>query len=249
MTRSNAIASLRDRLAALPHARPDAGAKAVVPTPLGICLRIGALHEWIGCSGTRRCDWSPPRCLLADLAVRAVTACSISHVVWIGRRCWPWPVHLACTNTVVDRSCFIDPPDAASAIWAMDVALRSPSPVMVIADGHGLAMPHSRRLQLVASEHGSICVLSRPPSDESELSTACTRWRVEPSIADSLCPRWVVTLVRNKDNGALSNQRPSWVVEWNDATGAVHLSAAVAGRAGGSAGSEAGRRRFGSGAA
>lgn len=232
MSRSNALASLHDRLAPRPVV---ADARSTIQTPWDVGLRLGAVHEWIGCRGLRPCDWSPPRCLLTEVGMRAVHAFPVARVLWIGRRCWPWPLLLGRSPALLSSSFFIDPPDAAAAVWAMDVALRSPTPVMVIADGHRLSLPHTRRLQLVASEHGSICMLSRPPSDESELSAACTRWRVEPSIGDSSCPRWAVTLLRNKDDGALTSQRPSWVVEWNDATGAVHLPAPVAGRAGGSA--------------
>lgn len=243
MSLSPAAASLRDRLAAVPGTARSTGA---VHLPVGVGLRLGAVHEWFGCTGTQRWAWTPPLCLLSDLAKRAVVAAQVGRVAWIGRRCWAWPVMLGPSAKLIGQSCFIDPPDAASAVWAMDVALRSPSPVMVIADGHGLSMPHTRRLQLVASESGSICILARPNADESELSASCTRWRVEPVVSGSSCPRWAVTLLRNKEQGALMNQRPSWVVEWNDAACAVHLSAAVANRAGGSKAAEI---RHGSGAA
>ncbi|MCC6427306.1 MAG: hypothetical protein IT435_10860 [Phycisphaerales bacterium] len=244
MSLSQAAASLRDRLASPARAeqrmlaiwgeRVRGGGGGGGGACVGVGLRAGCTHEWFGCkhtAGSRdlRC-WSPPRCVFVDLARSALADGIIRRAVWIGRHCWPYPPLLGRFPGVLARSSFINPPDAASALWSMDVALRSSIPVLVIADAHGLSMPNSRRLQLAAASSGSLCVLARPSWELSELSAAHTRWQVEPAATSGPCPRWTVTLLRNKEQPVLSSQRPSWVVEWCDASGVVHVPALVAGR-------------------
>jgi hypothetical protein len=79
---------------------------------------------------------------------------------------------------LVGRSLFIDPPHGDERIWAIDLAMRCPAFAVVVADGSGLEMAHSRRLQLAAQEGRSLALLARPTRDEQCISAAATRWRV-----------------------------------------------------------------------
>lgn len=220
MEAGTGISALR-RAMELGGARRECG---VLPTPLGP-LRLGAVHEWFGERG-----WSPPLCVLADLARRALSASAVCGVVWVGRGCWPWPVFLP--REVVGASVFVDPPDAGSRLWCVDVACRCERPAAVIADGRGLTLAQTRRLQLAAGSGGGLCLLARAGSERAELSASATRWSVSPAPGEGVGrPRWSVALLRNKDLPALTEERPSLVVEWDHAEGGLRVAADVGDRA------------------
>ncbi len=103
---------------------------------------------------------------------------------------------------LLKRSLFIDPPDDASRLWAIDLALRCPAIIVVVADGSGLRMAETRRLQLAAEASRGLALLARPPDELAELSAATTRWRVGPAPSPTGRPRWFVELLRCK--GALT---------------------------------------------
>lgn len=172
-------------------------------------LRFGATHEWLGIEGASGAHpWLPPLGALTALAWRALDsdqASDAARIVWIGRACWPYPRCLirgpsGNDRTLLARSLMVDPPDAASRLWAIDLALRSPGVAAVIADGSGLDVRASRRLQLAAEASGSLGLLARPPREAGALSAAVTRWRVswdQPSAGAALA-RWAVSLLRCK---------------------------------------------------
>jgi hypothetical protein len=150
--------------------------------------------------------WLPPLTILLHLARSAMAQASDGNqlIVWIGRRCWPSAAALRNVQTskrqniktnetrrafdfdfltfrLFDVSLFIDPPDDASRLWAIDLALRSPAVAAVIADGSNLDMAHTRRLQLAAEAspgNGAIGLFARPSWELNNLSAARTRWRV-----------------------------------------------------------------------
>ncbi|MDY7108583.1 MAG: hypothetical protein SYC29_08085 [Planctomycetota bacterium] len=106
---------------------------------------------------------------------------------------------------LLERSLFIDPPDDGTRLWATDLALRCPAVSVVIADGRGLSMPQTRRLQLAAEAGGALALLARPPEEERELSAAMTRWRVAPTPSATDRPRWIIELLHRKGaRGGLS---------------------------------------------
>lgn len=123
------------------------------------------------------------------------------------------------------RSLFIDPPDDAVRLWAIDLALRCPALAAVVADGRGLTMPASRRLQLAAEKSasgvggGPLVLLARPPSERGVPSVAGTRWLVEREAGSppwgetasetTANPRWCVEVLRWKGRGAVSVSGPS----------------------------------------
>lgn len=206
-------------------------------------LLRGAVHEWFTvphCS----IDWHPPLGIFIHLAAGALheDATRGKVVVWIGRRCWPNPHALirdARERTLLQRSLLVDPPDGAGRLWAIDLALRSPAVAAVIADGSGLDMPQSRRLQLAAEAGTALALIARPHIEQRQLSAATTRWLVQPApVASPLRnPRWTVELLRCKGMQPDVNVRRSWTLEWNG-KGVVNLSADVANRPGAPARSE-----------
>lgn len=84
-------------------------------------------------------------------------------------------------RALLESSLFIDPPDDAARLWAIDLSLRSMVGGIVIADGSRLDMPATRRLQLAAEAGRSIALIARPPHELNELSAAATRWIAQPT--------------------------------------------------------------------
>ena len=210
---------------------PDALAKPRGDSRGGL-LR-GHLHEWFGLdevrsgrapvrSPRRSSSWTPPAALLVHLASEALAGVSNAladpgQVLWIGRAVWPYPHVLVGERgeLLLRQSIFVDPPDAASRLWAVELALRCPSVNAVVADGRGLAMAETRRIQLAARSRalrprvssggggGSgtalapLTLVARPSWERRELSAAAFRWRVStaPSTGG---PRFELELMRCK---------------------------------------------------
>lgn len=209
------------------RADPVVGRPAVIPFPSassGAVLTIGAVHEWFGQSddGPR---WTPPLTLLAHLARRAVEARADSGgglMVWVGRRCWAHPRAFdgAADQRLWRRCLFVDAPDPPAALWAADLALRSPAVAAVVADAGGMDMSSSRRLQLAARDGGTLGLFARPATEQSTQSAAATRWSVAPTFSPGTQPRWTVELLRCK--GLRPQEGPRrWAVERDHAQGLV----------------------------
>jgi hypothetical protein len=187
-------------------------------------LTFGAIHEFFGLAptdGTSSRLWHPPLALLLYLASRPRTQIDphqpapASLILWIGRKVWPSGFSLQATPGLLDRSILIDATDEAERLWAIDVALRSstsPASIVVVADGSGLSLASTRRLQLAAEAGRSIALLARPPREQTALSVAATRWHVAASppriTAEHLVhrrvlppPRWSLRLLRWKTAG------------------------------------------------
>ena len=163
-------------------------------------LQWGGIHEWIAPDGAALCllIHAARRVRDAD-ALRSDREHRARSVVWIGRSSWPCP-H-ACGgvgNGLLARSVWIDPPDRASRLWAIDMALRCGGVCAVVADGGGLDLAATRRLQLAAETGGTIGLIARPEQERTSLSAAATRWLVTPAPTHGNRPRWTVELVRCK---------------------------------------------------
>ncbi len=186
--------------AALPRA-----AHGLVPTgwptvdrALGGGLVRGVLHEWYGLAppaqpgaspSTPRLTEAPPLFVLIHLARRALARPDAPReVLWVGRRVWPYSPTL--TNRLLARSVFVDPPDRAAHLAAVDVALRSPALAAVVADGAGVNLAITRRWQLAAEQGGALVLLARPPDERATISAAATRWLVR-RVVDPTAPRAV----------------------------------------------------------
>lgn len=172
-----------------------------------------------------------------------------SLILWIGRRIWPHPRILAdraaIDRTLLSQSIFIDTPDLPSHVWAIDLALRSPAVIIVIADGSGLRLPHTRRLQLAAENSiqknagrgetggvGGWLLLARPPWELSQRSAAVTRWFVQRARSPDQSPCFCIKLLRCKGTQRVTAAEADahWFVDWNRETGRIHPSSALADR-------------------
>jgi hypothetical protein len=179
-------------------------------------LARSAIHEWF-CdergNGFVRRGWLPPHSLFIHFAYLAIApeASDVGLIIWIGRRIWPhaaslwraaWPGcdDFSIAAQLLNRSVFINPPDDASRVWAIDLALRSAAVKVVLADGSRLKMAESRRLQLAAERGKALALLARPGWEVAELSAAATRWRVRRTPSSSSAPRWIVELLRCKQS-------------------------------------------------
>lgn len=209
----------------------------------GGMVDCGVAHEWFDERVSARASaWSPPLCLLADLAALAFDQrAGEGLALWIGRRCWPYAALLARWPDLLRASVLVDTPSDAERLWAIDTAARSPACTALIADGQGLNLAATRRVQLAAGVGGGVCLLARPARDAAELSAASARWRVTPERSDCERPRWTVTLLRDKARPAVMDHPPAYSVEWDDETGAVGLPARLVGAARESAAAGLGR--------
>jgi len=167
---------------------------------------------WVG-----RSVWPYPRAL-AD-GVEVVETESVFHG---GSPVGEFEIGLALRETpeaftaeggaLFHHSLFVDPPDANLRLWAIDTALRCPGVTAVVADGSGLGMAATRRLQLAAAAADALILTARPPNEIRQVSAATTRWIVTRSAtggdgegAGANGPRWSMTLLRAK--GAQSLDR------------------------------------------
>ncbi len=213
---------------------------AAIDAALGGGLPVGGLHEWFGWSEAADRRWAPPLCILVHFARQALYFRQESlWTVWIGRICHPYPrvlVHGA-DRRLLARSLFVAPRDVTTRLWAMDLALRSPSVGCVIADGSALDRAATQRLQRLARRETKPLFAARPPHECTALSAAQTRWRVSATpgeataAAGGVIPRWSVELLRCKGVRPVKAPR-EWRLEWNRAEGAVHLSARLVDPAG-----------------
>lgn len=204
---------------------------AAVDRVLGGGLACGTVHEWFGLMGGERrgCRvWLPPIGVLTHLAARSLASTGAGEggqVVWIGRRCWPYPrsVRGWWGARLLARSIFVEAADADERVWAMDLALRCRAVAAVVGDGSGLNMAESRRLQLAAGAGGVLGLLARPVCELGEISAARTRWRVAPTPSPVPVPRWTVELLHSKGARLPSEEARCWVVQRDDATGSLDL--------------------------
>lgn len=198
-----------------------------VDAALGGGLRTGAIHEWHATGDTLRARdraWSPPLTLLAHLAVSAARATAPDEqpgwIAWIGRRVWPYAPALARLGgaSLVRRSLLVDPEvprvlgAPAMRLWAIDAALRCPA-LVVVADGSGLALAETRRLQLSAESSGSLGLLARPRWDRAARSAAATRWEVNAAVSAEGAQRWEIVLAACKGARPAGPNAGRWLLE------------------------------------
>ncbi len=189
-------------------------------------LARGTLHEWFGQTDDEQDRRAPlpPLAILAHLTHRAIIE-DRPGVIWIGRRCWPYPPLLARRpageGSLLEHSVFVDARDHGERVWALDVALRSPAVAAVIGDAGGLSMAESRRLQLAAAAGGTLGLIVRPLRELGEISAARTRWLVRSEPSHTGAPGWRVELLRCKGMRPLSEDARQIAVRWSHETGDV----------------------------
>lgn len=211
------------------------------PSPLPLPAP-GMIHEWFGhtppLSRAHHDNWMPPLTILALLAARHA-----GLVLWIGRRCWPSVWTLAAFGAPEDarliaRSVLVDPPDPDDALWAAEQGLRCRDVGVVVADGAGLTMAATRRLQLAAGASAALALIARPPWEQKQLSAAASRWIVETRAEDP-GPAWLVRAARCRAGAVRGESAPGvWVVRTvreetvvgDEARVSVHLVSGLVGR-------------------
>lgn len=207
----------------------------------GAGLSPRMVHEWIGAGSGEAAGewWTPPLAALAHLAGRAVTVTgSGARTLWVGRGVWPFAPLLAA-RSLLAGAVLIDTRGPRETAWAVDLALRGRGFAAVIADGRGLDLALTRRLQLAAESGGGLALLARAASERDVLSASGTRWLVRPVHAHAPAsvhrPRWAVHLLRRKGLRPTPASDGCWTVELDHATGALSLLPDVAHRPGAAA--------------
>jgi hypothetical protein len=134
--------------------------------------------------------------------------------------------------TALMQSLFINPSSESDRLWAIDLCARSPAVAAVVADGSGITLAQSRRLQLAAEAGASLMLLARPAHELAIPSAAATRWRIEHVASRTARPRWNISLVRCKGVQRRSGMdaSASLILEHHRATGCVGLPAELADR-------------------
>lgn len=172
----------------------------------------GAIHEC--------CCERPPIGLLSLLVGNFVkeqqaNKAAPKFILWIGKKIWPTPYILSKTGCLAQhgryQNClFIDPPNNASTLWAINFALQSPTVGAVVAFQDKLSLQLSRKLSLSARKGGAICFLLRPEHIKTGLFSSRSRWLIAPSPSPSQHPRFQLELTQCK--GFQPKQR-SWIIE------------------------------------
>lgn len=210
------LAQLRERLAhkCLDRLPGDAGSDhgcgvGLAQAPDLQQLELGSVHECF--------SRAPAASLLSGVVQQSSLRGGRS--VWVGRTCWAQPGWSDPHTSV-----FVDTGSSGDRVWAIDQALRCRGVACVIADGSGIDMAASRRLQLAAKAGGTLGLLVRPLEDLGELSAARTRWRVTPTPNRHARffpePRWIVELLRCKGLRPATEMR-RWAVQFRHETGDV----------------------------
>src|SRR5262245_11333705 len=242
MQRTLPIAALRQTIARLESAFPDA---AAVPLPFGVPeidrhfpasgLPGGALHEVIAASHG---DMAAAFGFAMALMSHALSARRGPAVLIAARRCVadfgePYGHGLHRLGLDVGRLVLAETRLDKDALWAMEETLQPEVAAAAVAGAveGDLDLTMSRRLNLAAAASGAPLILLRPPVTAGT-SAAATRWRIAAAPAGRDCfgafafCRWSVTLERCR------NGRPGhWLLEWNHVAHRFGLAEILADRA------------------
>jgi len=96
-------------------------------------------------------------------------------VAWIAPPFLPYPPALLRHGIALEQLLWIQAPDARTALWATEQALRCPAIGAVLAWPEGVDDRRLRRLQLAAESGGSCGLLYRPQACAREHSPAALR--------------------------------------------------------------------------
>jgi hypothetical protein len=140
-------------------------------------------------------------------------------IVWIGAQCWPTPFALSSygandCHLFMQHCLFIDPPDSASTLWAIETALRSRAVQLVIATCPSISRVTSQRLALAARSHETTALLLRDIRDLKRPSHCSSRWELSPHPSNENCPSWELLL--HKLKGHASPLPKAWRVSLHD---------------------------------
>jgi protein ImuA len=254
--RTETVARRRSRIAAIERGG-EAACRAGDALPLGIVeidghlpaggLAAGAVHELLDGDGTAS-DLALGGALTGFAAVLAGRAQRLRSraLVWIAPRSTAReslygpglagfgldPAHLVAVRIPAGNGF------AATALWAMEEALRAPAVGLVVAEIEDLDLTASRRLQLAAEAGGGLGLLLRRDAGGLPPTASVSRWRIaaQPGgdgatgLSSRLslnlpgAPRWRAELLRVRGG------RPkSWQLEWRDDRDDAHTGGKTAG--------------------
>ena len=120
---------------AVPSSQPPAQQQSqLLLDVLSRALSFGAIHDWIAAESVSGPVLPSLGALIGVAGSVMATKGGLGRILWIGRRCWPYPPSL--DDWVLDRSVFIDPPrrtiasgPSTSAFALRRSRLSSPKPV------------------------------------------------------------------------------------------------------------------------
>jgi protein ImuA len=128
---------------------------------------------------------------LALIAARA--ACQEGRaLVVLDRQGTFYPPAAAAWGIDFAQLLILRPPDEASALWALDQALRCSGVGAVWAPLGTLDARDFRRLQLAAEAGGTLGLFIRPGALRGQPTWADVQWQVQPAQADSLPEKQVL---------------------------------------------------------
>lgn len=139
-------------------------------------------------------------------------------IIWIGKHCWPSPFLLNALDTpetpptqqLLQCSLFIDPPNNASILWAIETCLRSRAVHLVIAACPRVSRSTTQRLAYVARTNNTTALLLRAASDIAAPTYATSRWCITPTPSSQDAARWELHLLKLT---GVPHQKLSWIVE------------------------------------
>ncbi|MFN8389969.1 MAG: hypothetical protein U0136_06740 [Bdellovibrionota bacterium] len=203
-------------------------------------LSFGAVHEWsFECEVTSKQKklWYAPTTVVTSVLRQTLNENEFHEkqlIAWVGERIWPTPHILKLTSPADSWSwekhaIFLRPRSKEKNLWSIIQLLRSPATLAVIADGSGLNLIATRRIQLAAQKHNALCFLIRPPWELASPSTALTKWRIEPEKSDAE-ERWKLWLLSAKGLPAPLHWQLEWREDDNGKTNSLSLAQAEEGR-------------------
>ena len=97
-------------------------------------------------------------------------------IVWVGAWCWLNPRSVDATP---ERWLWLRTSRQVDRVWAVELCCRNPAVSAVVADGRGLGLAATRRLQLAARAGGVRVLLARTPDELRAPSAAPVRGLVD----------------------------------------------------------------------
>jgi hypothetical protein len=154
-------------------------------------------------------------------------ATPLHRTLWIGKRSWPAPPAIAAltagqhtagqhtagqqaiSESFFNHSVFIDPPNDATILWAIDLALRSSAVDLIIAACPSISRTTTQRLSLAAQKNGTTAILLRAFKDLTIPSSASSRWTISPTRSNNSTPSWKLSLTKLRGGLLLNGE---WIV-------------------------------------
>lgn len=186
------------------------------PSAAGSGLPWHGVHEAFGTLDAASARL-PAMSMALHMAWRLVHQVSEAvRVFWVGRQAWPHPRSLLgglrglrsgqrqrLDARLWHASVFVDAGGLHDRLWAAEMSLQAPAAALVVADGAGMNLTATRRLQLAATT--CPVLLLRPTEQAGSPSAALVRWHVQPVTHEGQ-PAWQARAFRIR-----SGLPPAWL--------------------------------------